>query len=559
MTDTITYDSRLRPIRLKSYKSRDTYINLTYLYQDNSNVDSIIDSIVTNNRQKYDYDALNRLTTVTCPNGNQSFTYDKVGNRASKSGTNYSYYSSTNKLQQDHRGYKYYYDNSGNILRHRQGSPETTVDSFAYDWNNRLIYYKKISSGVYCDFAYNASGLRIKKHYNDPGSETETTTYYIYDGINPIAEYGPDGTILSRYIYASGMHVAKISGTDTTWYHGDALGSTRKMTKEDGTGYDWSATYYPFGEMTQTGAGNNAHGFTGKEYDSEMGLNYFCLRYYDPQIGRFMTLDPVDQKGISPYAYCFNNPLTSIDPSGSGREDYMTPIRTQQVHAGGGGGVPFGWAPVHHTEEEDLWHDQVMFYWTHKVWGTDWLYELAMSHAEPLDLEFFGPGWDYALDPNRKMSSEKRQLLKEILFYLCSGIVEVDVLTTNGWQHINVGLWIMEHDVNIIDKFLPGLAGETSALDPLTMNLDLNAIAGQANAVIPAYFDLASILLHEAVHLIQFSYGIAPTAYTDAARDAIYNSMERTALGIEALYFSNQWSSGRRADWIKYWQEVNEK
>ncbi len=328
VTDTITYDSRLRPTKIKSYKGATNFVNLTYLYQDNSNVDSIIDSVVINNRQKYDYDVLNRLTNVTCPNGNQSFTYDKTGNRASKSGTNYSYYSSTNRLQQDHRGYKYYYDNSGNILRHRQGSPETTIDSFAYDWNNRLIYYKKMSSGAYCEFTYNASGLRIKKQYNDPGSGNADTIYYLYDGINPIAEYGPDGTLLTRYVYAGGMHIAKIAGADTVWYHGDALGSTRKMTKEDGTGYDWAATYYPFGEMTPTGNGANTHGFTGKEFDSEMGLNYFCLRYYDPQIGRFMTLDPFGgyvelPQSQNRYAYVMNNPLKYIDPLGlNGDDDY---------------------------------------------------------------------------------------------------------------------------------------------------------------------------------------------------------------------------------------------
>jgi RHS repeat-associated protein len=117
------------------------------------------------------------------------------------------------------------------------------------------------------------------------------------------------------------MHIAKISGADTTWYHGDALGSTRKMTKEDGTGYDWAATYYPFGKMTQTGNGVNTHSFTGKEYDTEMGLNYFCLRYYDPPIGRFITLDPFGGYVELPhsqnrYAYVMNNPLKYIDPLG---------------------------------------------------------------------------------------------------------------------------------------------------------------------------------------------------------------------------------------------------
>jgi RHS repeat-associated protein len=77
----------------------------------------------------------------------------------------------------------------------------------------------------------------------------------------------------------------------------------RKMTNELGA-VVWSAKYYPFGEMTESGFYDNTHGFTGKEYDDEMNLNYFCQRYYDPQIGRFMTLDtwtqlPDDERLLS--------------------------------------------------------------------------------------------------------------------------------------------------------------------------------------------------------------------------------------------------------------------
>ncbi len=100
--------------------------------------------------------------------------------------------------------------------------------------------------------------------------------------------------------------------------HCDALGSPRKMTNESGT-VVWTGAYQPFGEMI-TGSGN-VHGFTGKEVDSEMGLNYFCQRYYDPQLGRFMTLDPFGGYIELPqtqmrYGYCVNNPLKYIDPLG---------------------------------------------------------------------------------------------------------------------------------------------------------------------------------------------------------------------------------------------------
>jgi RHS repeat-associated protein len=54
---------------------------------------------------------------------------------------------------------------------------------------------------------------------------------------------------------------------------------------------------------------------------NEMNLNYFCQRYYDPEIGRFMSLDPFGgyiemPQSQNRYAYCINNPLKYIDPLG---------------------------------------------------------------------------------------------------------------------------------------------------------------------------------------------------------------------------------------------------
>ncbi len=101
--------------------------------------------------------------------------------------------------------------------------------------------------------------------------------------------------------------------------------SLPKMTDENGI-TTWTGAYQPFGEMI-TGSGN-VHGFTGKELDAEMGLNYFCQRLYDSQIGRFMTLDPFGGYIELPqtqmrYGYCMNNPLKYIDPLGlDGDDDY---------------------------------------------------------------------------------------------------------------------------------------------------------------------------------------------------------------------------------------------
>ena len=64
-----------------------------------------------------------------------------------------------------------------------------------------------------------------------------------------------------------------------------------------------------------------AHKFTGKERDTESGLDNFEARYLGSSLGRFMSPDPMggkteDPQSLNRYAYVRNNPLTLTDPSG---------------------------------------------------------------------------------------------------------------------------------------------------------------------------------------------------------------------------------------------------
>src|SRR4030042_5121514 len=92
--DTIMYDNLFQATEVKTTKTGDpgNIMRLGYTYQANSNIDSIADYVNTTWSQGFNYDSLNRLIGVTSSVGNQSFTYDKVGNRKSKNGTNYTNY-----------------------------------------------------------------------------------------------------------------------------------------------------------------------------------------------------------------------------------------------------------------------------------------------------------------------------------------------------------------------------------------------------------------------------------------------------------------------------------
>ena len=125
--------------------------------------------------------------------------------------------------------------------------------------------------------------------------------------------------------------------SELTFFHTDAIGSVRAITDETGTvlrRYD----YLPDGQETSnegSGATGNRVRFAGKERDTETGygstwlpVDYFGARYYQAQLGRFTSVDPVftweenlvDPQRWNRYSYVRNNPLRHVDPDGRALE-----------------------------------------------------------------------------------------------------------------------------------------------------------------------------------------------------------------------------------------------
>jgi RHS repeat-associated protein len=163
-------------------------------------------------------------------------------------------------------------------------------------------------------------------------TEGTTRTDYVYVGHDPWYERSKSGSTQTTtdYIYVNGGLKAKIvaggSSPGTYFYMSDALGSVRQVWKQGGTSSSFSvSTYKPFGTPVGTSGTADKVGYAGELIDTAAGtspgLYYIGARWMDPELGRFVSMDPIVgrlsfQQSMNRYTNCANNPLRSTDPTG---------------------------------------------------------------------------------------------------------------------------------------------------------------------------------------------------------------------------------------------------
>jgi RHS repeat-associated protein len=111
-----------------------------------------------------------------------------------------------------------------------------------------------------------------------------------------------------------------LAARTTTFFHNDGLGSVVAATNEAGTVL-WRKDYAPFGEQIDETPDNERLSYTGKQHDEVTGLTNFGARQYDPEIARFLNVDPVafvesNTMSFNRYLYVNNNPYKYVDPDG---------------------------------------------------------------------------------------------------------------------------------------------------------------------------------------------------------------------------------------------------
>ncbi|EPV2478830.1 RHS repeat-associated core domain-containing protein [Enterobacter ludwigii] len=225
----------------------------------------------------------------------------------------------------------YRYDAWGNLVSRRNGMYE---QHYRYDADNRLI--QALGRGPEGEFEaqyhYDALGRRIRKIISYKGKPAETTCF-LWEGYRLLQEQRDNGTRRTwSYDPASAwtpLAAIEQAGDDQQaelyWLHTDLNSAPLEVTDAEGN-LRWSGNYDTFGKMQgQTVASiekrkgalyDQPLRYAGQYQDNESGLHYNLFRYYEPEVGRFITQDPIGLRGgFNLYQYA-PNPLGWVDPLG---------------------------------------------------------------------------------------------------------------------------------------------------------------------------------------------------------------------------------------------------
>ena len=215
----------------------------------------------------YAYDAGNHLIKLTRNGADISFQYDRAGNL----------------LNDDRAAYSY-------DVFNRQTSVET------FDGNIQINHY-------------DAEGLRHEMEENGK------LVQFIFRGTEVVVEETQEENI--RYIRTHEL-LASDAESARTYYHyaSDEMGSITHVTDEEGNilnRYEYDA----WGNLTAAEEQvPNRFKYTGEQFDAITQQYYLRARFYNPALARFMQEDTYRGDGLNLYAYCANNPVIYVDPSG---------------------------------------------------------------------------------------------------------------------------------------------------------------------------------------------------------------------------------------------------
>lgn len=298
--------------------------DLGYIYYSDGKLLYRNDNLV-GTAESFAYDNADRVTDWTRIAGpSVKYGYDDDGNLISRTetsaaGTNTESYgyaaneAGPHALTSGPLG-TYHYDPSGRQTT-RPGQP--TVEYDHLDLPTRMA----LSNGSTVTLSYDAEGARFRK--TTAAGQTLSAGLYerrVENGVTTHVLYLPGDRRVIGQMVCSALGVCDVP----TYFHGDRLGTVDTATSRRAVvGREHRDPFgrpYAVAGSTEPAA-SVALGFTGQGQDTEVGLLNLNRRIYDPQIGRFLSPDPLvsspfDGQALNRYTYARNNPLSFTDTTG---------------------------------------------------------------------------------------------------------------------------------------------------------------------------------------------------------------------------------------------------
>uniref|UniRef100_UPI000AF5C3AB RHS repeat-associated core domain-containing protein n=1 Tax=Pseudomonas monteilii TaxID=76759 RepID=UPI000AF5C3AB len=270
---------------------------------------------------KYEYEANGQLRSRDTGSlvGSEEFRYDPAANRLDFNARQFDKVKD-NRIKQ-WRDQEYRYDPWGNLIEKRSG--HSKLQSFSYDCENRLVRAETLHNGkleARGEYRYDSLGRRVAKQAEING-EVEQKRFF-WQGLRMLREETPGQSILYLYepgSYAPLARVDQAEGEEQKLYyfHTDQIGTPLELTDSNGK-IVWQATYRSWGAIDSLPVREVEQNlrFQGQYFDCESSLNYNTFRFYDPEIGRFVTQDPIGVRGGANLYVYVPAPTTWVDPLG---------------------------------------------------------------------------------------------------------------------------------------------------------------------------------------------------------------------------------------------------